>query len=312
MDVRQINALVAIADHGTFSAAARALFTVQSNVSGHIARLERELHTTLVDRANGGLTGDGHRVVERGRRIQYELDRISADIASSQGKVTGEPRIGIIGTTARWLLPPVLEALAVDHPGLHLIAQEGGTSTLVPGVIDGRLDGAVLHLPVDDPELVNTPLFAEDLVLVVPPAHPLAGRESMHLVELAHHPLLLPPRGTALRRILDRAAAANEIALAPMAEIDGVRSLAFLVADGFGPAIVPATALSRSEEANLSRIAVPELPQRVVAWTTRRRPEPTTAVRVLFDTLQQVVTARAPTQANVYIGLDAFPFAAHG
>ena len=53
MDVRQLSALVAIADHGTFSAAARALFTVQSNVSSHIARLEKELGVTLVDRAQG-------------------------------------------------------------------------------------------------------------------------------------------------------------------------------------------------------------------------------------------------------------------
>ena len=68
MDVRQLSALVAIADHGTFSAAARALFTVQSNVSSHIARLERELGTTLVDRTHGGLTDDGARVVDRARR----------------------------------------------------------------------------------------------------------------------------------------------------------------------------------------------------------------------------------------------------
>lgn len=310
MDVRQLNALVAIADHGSFSAAARALFTVQSNVSGHIARLERELRTTLVDRANGGLTDDGKRVVERARRVQYEMEHIAADIASAHGDLSGEVRVGIIGTTARWLLPLVLTTIAREHPGLHVIAQEGGTSTLVPGVGDGRLDAAIIHLPIDDPELTVQPLFAEDLVLVVPPDHALAGRPSMHLVELAHHPLLLPPRGTALRRILDRAAAANEIALAPMAEVDGVRSLAFLVADGFGPAIVPATALSSWEEGRLWRITVPELPQRVVAWCTRRRPEPTAATRVLFTVMQSIVADHAASQTNVHTGDEAFPFPA--
>ncbi len=74
MDLRQLAALVAIADHGSFSAAAKALFTVQSNVSGHIARLERELGATLVDRQRGGLTDEGVLVVEHARRIQRELD----------------------------------------------------------------------------------------------------------------------------------------------------------------------------------------------------------------------------------------------
>ena len=54
MDVRQLAAIVAVADHGTFSAAARALYTVQSNVSGHVAKLERELGVTLIDRPTAG------------------------------------------------------------------------------------------------------------------------------------------------------------------------------------------------------------------------------------------------------------------
>ena len=68
MDLRQLTTLVAIADHGSFSAAARALYTVQSNVSGHIARLEKELGVVLVDRQRGGLTDEGMIVVERARR----------------------------------------------------------------------------------------------------------------------------------------------------------------------------------------------------------------------------------------------------
>ena len=99
---------MAIADHGTFSAAARALYTVQSNISSHVARLERELGTTLVDRARGGLTEDGARVVERARRILRELDDIVADVAPIDGDVAGDVRLGMLGTTARWLLPRLL------------------------------------------------------------------------------------------------------------------------------------------------------------------------------------------------------------
>src|SRR5215218_9193913 len=83
MDLRQLAALTAVADHESFSAAARALHTVQSNVSTHVARLERELDVTLVDRATGHLTVAGELVVERARRIQAELDALVADVASA-------------------------------------------------------------------------------------------------------------------------------------------------------------------------------------------------------------------------------------
>ena len=73
MDLRQLAALVAIADTGTFSAAADVLHTVQSNVSTHIARLERELGVTLIDRAGGRLTEEGEAVVARARRVAAEL-----------------------------------------------------------------------------------------------------------------------------------------------------------------------------------------------------------------------------------------------
>ena len=102
-----------------------------------------------------------------------------------------------------------------------------------------------MHLPIDDPELVIDPLFAEDLLLIVPDDHQFANRSSMALGDLDDIPLLLPPKGTALRRILDRAAASAGITLRAQAEIDGVRLLASLAIEGYGAAIVPATAVPR-------------------------------------------------------------------
>ena len=78
MDLRQLAALTAVADHRSFSAAARALHTVQSNVSTHVARLERELGAVFVDRTTGLLTEAGELVVARARRIQAELDALGA------------------------------------------------------------------------------------------------------------------------------------------------------------------------------------------------------------------------------------------
>jgi molybdate transport repressor ModE-like protein len=312
MDVRQLAALVAIADHGTFSAAARALFTVQSNVSSHVARLEKELGTTLVDRAGGGLTDDGARVVERARRILRELDDIAADVSPGDGVVTGDVRLGVLGTTARWVLPRLFATLQERHPQLRAIVSEGSTSVLLPGLLTGRFNAVILHLPVDDAELVIEPLFAEDLVLVAHAGHQLAERDEIPLRELAEHRLLLPPPGSALRRVLDRAAAAAGVTLQAAAEIDGVRLLATLALDGHGAAIVPATAATRQFASEHPPARVPGLPPRVVALASPRRPPPSTATRALFDVLRETIHSLAEHQPGVRLGSAAFPLSRSG
>ncbi len=313
MDVRQLATLVAIADHGTFSAAARALYTVQSNVSSHIARLEKELGVTLVDRAQGGLTEDGVRVVERARRILNELDDIAADMSSRHADVSGQTRIGVIGTTARWLIPRFLTLLGEQHPHVRVIVQEGATSSLVPNVVTGQLNGAIVHLPVDDPELVIEPLFAEDLLLLAAADHPLADRgDSIPLAELDEVPLLLPPPGAALRRVLERAAASAGVTLRAQAEVDGVRLLASLAFDGFGAAIVPATAVPTWLEGSFRRIQVPELPRRVVAFARRRRPSASAPTMAALETLRQVAHNVGESQHGIHPDASAIPFARSG
>jgi DNA-binding transcriptional LysR family regulator len=307
MDVRQLAAIVAVADHGTFSAAARALYTVQSNVSGHVAKLERELGVALVDRSNGTLTEEGVRVVERARRVLNEIDDIAADIASLDDDVSGDARIGVIGTTARWLMPRLLGAMAERHPRVHPIVSEGSTTAIVPGLLSGQLNAAIIHLPIDDPELIVEPLFAEDLLLVVNTSHPLAARDQMSLTELDEIPLLLPPKGAALRRVLDRAAGSVDVTLRAQAEIDGVRLLASLAFDGYGAAIVPATAAPRQVEGIFHRILVPELPRRVVAWARRRRPAPSAATSAVADVLIDVIRSHGPEQPGVHLGSETFP-----
>jgi molybdate transport repressor ModE-like protein len=307
MDLRQLTTLVAIADHGTFSAAARALYTVQSNVSGHIARLERELGVILVDRQRGGLTDDGVVVVERARRVLHEMDDITAEMASRGDEVRGDTRLGVIGTTARWLLPQLLTQMSAQHPAVHVTVHEGNTTNLLPRVLNQQVDAILVHLPVDDPEVTVEPLFAEDLILLVHSRHHLSNRESIHLAELAGEPLMLPPVGAALRRAIDRAASGVGIELAAQVEIDGVRLLTSLAFEGYGAAIVPATAVPRWLRGEFHRITVPELPRRVVGWVQRRRPAPGSPTRALLGVLREVVAKQGARQPGVVVGADAFP-----
>lgn len=307
MDLRQLSTLVAIADHGSFSAAARALYTVQSNVSGHISRLEKELGVVLVDRQRGGLTDEGVIVVERARRVLLALDDISAEMASRGEEVHGDTRLGVLGTTARWLLPTLLQQLSRQHPGVHVTVHEGNTTNLLPRLVAQHLDGAIVHLPVDDPDVSVEPLFAEDLVLLAHTKHPLSRHDQISLADLGGQPLMLPPVGTVLRRVIDRAAASAGVELLPQVEIDGVRLLASLAFEGYGAAIVPATSVPRWLKGDFARVAVPELPRRVVGWVQRRRPTPSAPTRATLTTLREVVAAQGAKQPGVYVGAEAFP-----
>src|SRR5260370_16267403 len=98
MDLRQLGALVAVADHRSFSAAARALHTVQSNISTHVARLERELGVTLVDRASGTLTAEGEIVVSRARRVEVEPAALGAHVSPLHPESQRPPPPAVVGT----------------------------------------------------------------------------------------------------------------------------------------------------------------------------------------------------------------------
>lgn len=288
MDLRQLSALVGVAEEGSFSGAADALHTVQSNVSAHVARLERELGTLLVDRASGHLTEEGQVVVARARRVADELEGLVADVAGMRHEVGGTVRVGMIGTTARWLAPALLGRVATDHPHLRLVVVEGITSTLDPQLASGRLDLAVVNLPAPE-ELTTDPLFEEDLVLVVEDGHPLAGRGTLGMDELAAERLLLPLPGTAFRDELDAAVRRAGLTLVPRAELDGIRLIASLTFEGYGPAVLPATAVPAFLRDRWRLVRVEGLPRRLVGVAKRRRVLPSPQARALLDILHDMM-----------------------
>lgn len=303
MEVKQLQSLVAISEHGSFSAAAKSLDTVQSNVSAHIARLEKELGAILVERSTGLLTSEGEMVLTRARRILHEMEDIDADIHSLGEFTTGECRIGAIGTTARWLMPSLLSSLARHHPGVRTTIVEGATSSLIPRIMTGEIDAALVHVPIVEENLDVREMFAEELFLLAPTHHVLADRTSISLVELAEHPILLAPRGTAQRRIIDRAAANQGVSLQSQTEIDGVRLMASLVFEGFGAAIVPASAVPGWLTGDFVRVSMPELPRRVVGWVQRPRPRPNRATLAVRDRAFHVVERHGPRQPGISLNI---------
>jgi LysR family hydrogen peroxide-inducible transcriptional activator len=289
MDLRQLAALVAVAETGTFSAAADVLHTVQSNVSTHVARLERELGATLVDRQAGRLTEEGELVVARARRVQAELDALTADVASLRHDVAGATRLGVIGTTARWLVPALLGAMEERHPNVQVTVLEGNTTSLLPQLAAGAVDVGVVNFPTTDPEVLVEPLFDEDFIVVAPIGHPLAEAHDLTIADLADHELIMPPTGASIRVDLDRAAAAAGVTLRPKAELDGIRLIASMAFEGYGAAVLPSTAVPRWLTGEFRILPVDGIPRRQVGVGRRRRGLPSAPTKALTEVLRDVV-----------------------
>jgi len=300
MDLRQLSALVAVHDNGSFSAAARALHTVQSNVSTHVARLEKELGATLVDRSNGQLTEEGLAVVDRSRRVQAELEAIAADVASMGDVVSGSVRVGVIGTVGRWLVPRLVDAVHREHPLVRLAIIDATTSVLLPQLHAGDIDFAIVNVPLVDAEVVLEPLFAEDRVLVAPSAHPLAAADHVSLAEAAEHDLLLSLPGTSFRDELDTAARAAGVELTPQIEVDGMRLLASLAFQGFGAAIIPSGAVPSYVGGDWRLVHIDDLTPRSVGLIRRARGRPSMPARAVHEETLRVIAEQLGSREGIH------------
>ena len=289
MDLRQLAALVAVAEAGSFSGAARLLHTVQSNVSTHVARLERELGATLVDRTTGSLTDEGEAVVARARRIRHEMDALRSDVDALMHDVSGTVRLGCIGTVGRWLVPRLLDLLWDRHPKVDMVVVDATTTSLLPQLRSATLDLAVVNLPLTDPEVATEALFDEARIVVAPNGHPLAERKSVTMAELAEHDLLLEPQGTAFRDELDQQASRNGVVLRPLAQVDGLRLVASLAFEGFGAAVLPSTAVPSWLNGAWRLVAVDDLAPRRVGLAHTRRGRLSAPARAVYDAVREVV-----------------------
>src|SRR5215471_19260623 len=152
MELRHLDTVLAVADEGSFTAAADALATVQSNVSEQIRQLEAELGAELFVRSRRGATPtDCEEVVlKRARRIRRELDALRADLSMLQGLEVGDASVGVVGTASRWLVPQLVADLRTRAPGVHLRVVEGASERLVAEVLSGDLTQAIVTEPVVD------------------------------------------------------------------------------------------------------------------------------------------------------------------
>jgi DNA-binding transcriptional LysR family regulator len=290
--LRQLEALLAVAEEGSFTAAADRLHTVQSNVSGHVRQLEAELGVQLLVRGRRGAvpTEFGERVLDRARAIRSELGALQKDLSMLQGLETGHATLGVVGTVSRSLVPALVEEMRRVAPALSLRLTEGASERLALEVADRELASAVVTEPVSDPRLVVEHLRDEALVGLVPASRDL-GPEPVPLAAFADHPLILPPNGNPLRDEVDVAARAERVELRVPIEVEGIRLIADLVASGAGVSILPETAVPDDESRTVRTGRIAGMPPRRLALITARGVQLSLADQAVHDAVRALLRA---------------------
>jgi DNA-binding transcriptional LysR family regulator len=289
--LRQLEALLAVAEEGSFTAEADRLHTVQSNISGHIQQLESELGVQLLVRGRRGAvpTEFGERVLDRARAVRSELGALRKDPSMLQGLETGHATLGVVGTVSRWLVPALVEQMRRVAPAVSMRLTEGASERLAVEVADRELASAVVTEPVSDRSLVVEHLRNEDLVGLVPAALDI-GPEPVTLAAFSDHPLILPPSGNPLRDEVDVAARADRVELRVPIEVEGIRLIADLVASDAGVSILPETAVA-TDHAGGEQRSIPRMPPRRLALVTARGVQLSLADQAVHDAVRSLVRA---------------------
>lgn len=201
MTLRELQYLIALAEHCNFGRAAEVCLVSQPTLSTQIRKLEEELGVTLVERTprNIMLTPAGMDAVERARRIMDEIEQMKESARRRRETAAGTLRLGVFPTLGPYLLPPVVRKVQNEFSQIELLLVEEKSPLLLEQLRSGKLDAAILALPVNDSQLDCEFLFEESFVLAVPNRHPLSKRQSLRLQELAGHDLMLLEDGHCLR-----------------------------------------------------------------------------------------------------------------
>jgi LysR family hydrogen peroxide-inducible transcriptional activator len=270
--IRQLRYFDALARHGHFRRAAQACAISQPALSMQIKELEDALGGVLLERnaRQVALTRFGEELVDRVRDILRSVDELGDFARASQDRLAGRLRIGMIPTIAPYLLPRVIENLARMHPEIDIHVRETLTPRLIREVAEGRLDTAIVALPVSEPSLTEVALFKENFLLVRPGEDertPVPSHERLREMRL-----LLLEEGHCFR---DQALAFCNMQSSPPREVLDASSLSTLVqmvGAGIGVTLIPEMAVeveTRSALVSVARFRNPQ-PSRTIGMVWRK------------------------------------------
>lgn len=289
LTLKQLRYFEALARHSHFGRAADACAISQPAISVQIKELEEELGTELFERSarQVRLTGFGEEFAERVRDILRSVDELGDLARASRDRLAGRLRIGVIPTIAPYLLPAIIGNLSRTHDGLDIHVRETLTGKLINELAQGRLDTAIVALPVSEPSLTEVALFTENFVLVRPgedEGKPVPNREMLREMRL-----LLLEEGHCFR---DQALSFCDLQSARPRELlegSSLSTLVQMVGAGIGVTLIPEMAVAvetRSAAVSVARFNSPQ-PSRTIGMVWRRTSPLAKQLKQLCEVVRQ-------------------------
>lgn len=283
MELRQLRYLVALAEERHFTRAAAREHIAQPALSQQLRRLEQEVGLPLVERTTRrvAMTDAGELVLARARRILAEVDAVHAELGALRGLQTGHVGIGAMHTMGPVDVSLALALFHQRHPGVELTVREQSSEELAEMLRVDELDLAFLSVTerIESHGLGLHQLVSEELVVLLPRDHRLAGRRRVRMEELAGEQFISFRDGARLRELL--VSAARQAGFEPSVQLESNESerIRRLVARGLGVAILPRSdATSPGAEIAVASLVEPALTRDItLAWREGRRHSPAAA-----------------------------------
>ena len=283
MDLRQLRYLVALAEELNFTRAAASEHIAQPALSQQIRRLEEEVGVGLVERTTRrvSLTEAGELLVIRARRILAELDAADTELQALRGVDVGHVTIGAIHTMGPIDLSLALAEFHAQHPNVALTVREQHSEECAELLRIDELDLAFLSVTerVESHELGLHQLISEELMVLLPRDHALAGHEEVRMADLAHEQFISFRQGARLRELLFSAGRDAQFEPRVTLESNDPQRLRALVSRGLGVAILPRSdAMAPGADVVVARLTGPALRRDItLAWRAGRRHSPAAA-----------------------------------
>lgn len=200
MTLQQLEYIKAVDQFGHFGKAAEACGVTQPTLSLMIKKMEEELDVRIFDRDSYPIvaTEAGRKIIDKASVVLYNLNQIPEITKSEKELASGEVKIAMTSTIAPVLIPGMFKHIGNKYPAVQPIIQERFSETIVGMLKKAEIDIGILASSVNDPELLEIPLYQESFLAYVSPEHPLFKKEALDSTKILDHPIWIIKNG--LRR----------------------------------------------------------------------------------------------------------------
>ncbi len=292
MELTALRQFVVIAEMGHLTRAAERLGVTQPALSAMVKKLESEVGASLLDRTGRGvaLTAAGRVFLEHAEVSVRRADEAVASVRELVGLEAGSIRVGGGATAVAHLLPSVVSEVRREHSALRFYVREAGSRAVAEAVISGELDLGIVTMPVAGVgagELMRVGTFRDELLLIAPPGHRLSSKKSFRWADIDGEPVVAFEAGSAVRSVIDGAAAGAGVSLVVVMEVRSLESIERMVGAGVGIGFVSRLALDRDAGKGLTCKDGKLVRELAVIRRRDRVPSPASAVfeRVLLSRL---------------------------